>query len=509
MKFERTKNATKNIIFGGILKIYQIIIPFLMRTAMIYFMGVEYLGLNSLFTSILQVLNLAELGIGSAMVFSMYKPIANDNGEKICALMNLYKIYYRIIGTVILIIGIAICPFIPKLIKGNIPENMNVYILYILNLLATVFSYWLFAYKNSLLQAHQRSDILSKITLIINTVQYICQFIMLYFYRNYYLYVIILLVSQIAINIFTAIITNKMYPEYKAKGMLERNEIRKINQRVKDLFTSKVGNVIVNSADTIVISSFLGLTVLAVYQNYYYILTALIGIVQVIFTSCTAGIGNSIITETPEKNYRDFKKFTFLIMWIAGVCSCELLCLYQQFMNLWVGKDLMLNFIAVVLLCIYYFVYEVNALFNLYKDAGGIWHKDRYRPLITALTNLVLNLILVKIIGIYGIILSTVLSTLVIGMPWLISNLFSEIFKIKPWEYIKNLIKYVASILIIVGIVFIVTLKMNRISLDVIILKGLICLMIFNILFFIVWGKKDETQDIFELIKKITKKSKI
>ena len=356
MKFERTKNATKNIIFGVILKIYQIMVPFLMRTAMIYFMGVEYLGLNSLFTSILQVLNLAELGIGSAMVFSMYKPIAEDNKEKICALMNLYKIYYRVIGAIILIAGVVICPFIPKMIKGNIPENINVYILYIINLLATVFSYWLFAYKNSLLQAHQRSDIVSKVTLIINTIQYICQFITLYFYRNYYMYVIILLVSQIAVNISTAIIANKMYPKYKANGMLEKAEIKKINQRVKDLFTSKVGNVIVNSADTIVISSFLGLTVLAVYQNYYYILTALIGIVQVIFSSCTAGIGNSIITETSEKNYKDFKKFTFLIIWISGICTCELLCLYQQFMTLWVGRDLMLNFVAVILFFVYYFV---------------------------------------------------------------------------------------------------------------------------------------------------------
>lgn len=505
MKFERTKNATKNIIFGVILKIYQIMVPFLMRTAMIYFMGVEYLGLNSLFTSILQVLNLAELGIGSAMVFSMYKPIAEDNKEKICALMNLYKIYYRVIGAIILIAGVVICPFIPKMIKGNIPENINVYILYIINLLATVFSYWLFAYKNSLLQAHQRSDIVSKVTLIINTIQYICQFITLYFYRNYYMYVIILLVSQIAVNISTAIIANKMYPKYKANGMLEKAEIKKINQRVKDLFTSKVGNVIVNSADTIVISSFLGLTVLAVYQNYYYILTALIGIVQVIFSSCTAGIGNSIITETSEKNYKDFKKFTFLIIWISGICTCELLCLYQQFMTLWVGRDLMLNFVAVILFCVYYFVYEINSLFNLYKDAGGIWHKDRYRPLITALTNLIMNLVLVNFIGIYGIILSTVLSTLVIGMPWLINNLFSEIFKIKPWKYIEKLIRYVISVLIIISITFFCTYKMDGTSLNIIIFKGLICLVIFNASFLIIWGKSNESKEIYKLIKKIVK----
>ena len=149
MKIERTKNATRKIIFGVILKAYQIIVPFLMRTAMIYLRGVQYLGLNSLFTSILQVLNLAELGVGSAMIYSMYKPIAEDDNTTICALMKLYRTYYRVIGLVIAVIGCILTPFIPKLISGDIPQGLNIYILYLLNLGATVLSYWLYAYKNT------------------------------------------------------------------------------------------------------------------------------------------------------------------------------------------------------------------------------------------------------------------------------------------------------------------------------------------------------------------------
>ena len=138
MKIERTKNAGRNIIFGSVLKIYQIAIPFLMRTAMIYFMGVQYLGLNSLFTSILQVLNLAELGVGSAMVYSMYKPIAEDDSETICALVRLYRMYYNVIGAVIAVLGILLTPFIPNLIKSDLPAKLNIYVLYLLNLAATV-----------------------------------------------------------------------------------------------------------------------------------------------------------------------------------------------------------------------------------------------------------------------------------------------------------------------------------------------------------------------------------
>ena len=125
-KIERTKNATRNIIFGVILRAYQIIVPFLMRTAMIYLMGVQYLGLNSLFTSVLQVLNLAELGVGSAMIYSMYRPIAEDDNTTICALMKLYRTYYRLIGLIIAVVGCILTPFIPKLISGDIPQGINI-----------------------------------------------------------------------------------------------------------------------------------------------------------------------------------------------------------------------------------------------------------------------------------------------------------------------------------------------------------------------------------------------
>ena len=159
MKIERTRNAKRNMLVGWTQSILSMLFPFVTRTAMIYSLGVEYLGLNSLFTSVISVLNLAELGVGSAMVFSMYKPIAENNEKKICALMNLYKIYYRIIGVVIAIIGIALIPVLPYLIHGDVPSGINVYILYLLNLASTVFTYWLFGYKNCLFSAHQRIDI--------------------------------------------------------------------------------------------------------------------------------------------------------------------------------------------------------------------------------------------------------------------------------------------------------------------------------------------------------------
>ena len=506
MKIERTKNATRNIFSGTILKIYQILMPFLMRTAMIYFMGVQYLGLNSLFTSVLQVLNLAELGVGSAMVFSMYKPIIDDDSETICALMKLYMIYYRVIGAIIAVVGLALTPFIPYLIKDDVPSELNVYVLYLMNLGATVLTYWLFAYKNSLFQAHQRVDVTNKITLLSNTVQYILQFLTLAFLKDYYVYVLVLLMCHALTNIITAFAASKYYPDYKPAGKIEKSVVSSINQRIKDLFTSKLGAVIVNSADTVVISAFLGLTVLAVYQNYYFILTSVIGFVTIIFNACTAGIGNSLITETKEKNFNDLKKFTFIISWIAGLASCCFLNLYQPFMEIWVGSELMLKYSAVVCFTVYYFIYEINQLLNTYKDAGGIWHTDRFRPLVTALANLGLNLVIVNFWGIYGVLLSTVLSMLFIGMPWLLHNLFSTLFDREHLiPYLKKLFTYVLVTCALCGLSVLICWNIQFGKWPTLIFRFGVCMVLPNTLLFIVYRKTTEFKGCMGLVNKITK----
>ena len=504
----RKKNATRNIIFGTCLKLYQIVVPFLMRTIMIYFMGVQYLGLNSLFTSVLQVLNLAELGVGSAMVYSMYKPVAEHDNNTICALMGLYRKYYRIIGMVVLAAGCVIIPFVPHLIKSDVPEGINIYVLYVMNLLATVFTYWLYAYKNSILQAYQRNDIVSKLTIITDTIKYILQIFTIVFLKNYYMYVLVLILLQIASNIITAAVVTRMYPEYRCKGSLPKEEVAQINSRIRDLFTSKIGAVIVNSADTVVISAFLGLTVLAIYQNYFFIISSVIAFIAVVFNSCTAGIGNSIIVETKEKNYNDFKKFTFLIAWIAGFCTVCIVCLMQPFMNIWMNgnEKLMLGMSEVVCFCIYFFVYEIQQLLLTYKDAAGMWHEDKYRPLVTALTNLALNIIMVQFFGLYGVLLSTVISIIFIGMPWLFYNLFTVLFKRNAAKYVIRVVYYTVITIVISIITYSVCSLVPFTGIAELIVKLIICIIVPNLLFFATLFKFEEFGQVKALVKGILKR---
>ena len=505
MKIERIKNTSRNMVYGAALQILKLVVPFFMRTAMIYLLGVEYLGLNSLFTSVLSVLNLAELGVGSAMVYSMYQPIAEDDTEKLCALMLLYKIYYRVIGIVIFLIGMLLLPFIPQLIDGGVPADMNVYVLYLLNLFATVFSYWLFAYKGSILQAQQRNDVVSKVTLATDSVKYLLQLLVLAITKNYYLYVIVILLTQILNNISAAFCAEKMYPQYRAQGELPKRERRIIHRRIRDLFTAKLGTVIVYSSDTIVISAFLGLRVLAVYQNYYYLFTAVTAMITILYTSVRAGLGNSIIVDDREKVFADFKKFLLIIVWIAGFCSTCFLCLYQPFMELWVGRDLLLEFGVVVCLVVYFFVHCLNTFLNSYKDASGIWHEDRFRPLVEAMTNLLLNILLVQVIGLYGIVLSTVFSMLLVA-PWLIHNLFQLIFGRKHIrEFLMRLGYYVLATFLAAFLTYWVSSFVTGNLICVVIVRLMVCVLFTNLLLWSFYFKIPEFKQCVILADNMTK----
>ena len=504
MKIERTKNAARNMVFDGAMRVLNMVLPFIMRTVMLHYLGMQYLGLSGLFKSILSFLNLAELGVGGAMVFSMYKPIAEDDTETICALMKLYRTFYRIIGLFIAVVGIALTPFLRSFIKGDIPPDMNLYILYFMNLGSTVLTYWMFAYKQALLDAHQRRDIVSKIAICVQLFEYAFKFAALILFRNYYLYLLVQLMAQGTINILTAMRVTKMYPQYVPRGDLPREQVKGIARRIKDLFTAKFSGVIFTSADTIVITAFMGLSPLAVYQNYYYVISSLRSFLEVIVGGCIAGVGNSLVTENEEKNYRDLEKFTMLFGWIMGVTTAMLLCLYQPFMKVWMGEESMLTFNYVICFAIYYYTMGMNRIINMFKDAAGIWHKDRFRPLVSAIVNLGLNLATVRWLGLYGVLLSSVVSIVIVQIPWLIVNLFQEVF---PGKYMKRYIGHFCKLIIMAFIscaasLFVCSQFHLSTWLSMIASAG-ISFVIPNILFFTVYGRdplfKESTNQIRKL----------
>lgn len=504
MRLNKKQRTIKNIVYGLINKILTIIIPFITRSVIINVLGSEYLGLNSLFTSILQILNLTELGISSAIVYAMYKPIAENDENKICALLNLYKKLYRVIGIVILIIGISIMPFLNKLITGTIPNNINIYVLYIIYLLNVFISYILFAYKSSILVAFQRNDIVSNINSILFAIQSGIQLVLIFILKNYYAYIIIMPIFTIINNIVLAMIVKKKYPQYIERGIVNQETKKDIKKKISGLFVYRICSATRNSLDSIVISAFLGLNMVAIYNNYFLILNSLSTLLCVITNSIISGIGNSIVLDSVDKNYEDMNKLNFVYMWIAGWWSCCLLCLYQPAMEIWMGKENLLPFSCVILFSVYFYSLQIGNIRSVYSDAAGLWWETRYRAIGETFANIVLNIILGKLFGIFGIILATIVSILIINFGYGSVIVFRYYFKNKNVrEYYKQQFKYglVTIIVCIITYGICSLVKINLIS--EFIIKILICSIIPILLYYIVYRKNENFNYLISLIKEM------
>ena len=498
MQESRTKNAKRNILFGVLNRITMILFPFVIRTVMLYILGSEYLGLDSLFSSILNFLSLAELGVGSALVYSMYKPIAEKDPELICALLNLYRRLYRYIGSFIFGVGVILVPLLPSLIKGDCPPDINLYILYFVYLTNTALTYWMYGYKVSLLLAHQRSDIESKCTVLLRSGMYILQIAVLFLFKNYYWYILWLPVFTVINNLVISRITDRMYPEYRCAGEISREKQNDIKKKVLALFGTKANSIVLHAMDNIIISAFLGLAMVGMYGNYYYIMSAIVGMIAIVYNSMTAGIGNSLETESLEKNYFDFNVLTFANFWLVSFCSVSLLCLYQPFMKIWVHEQNMLDNLVVVLFVIYFYVYQIRRVVLTFKDAGGIWWEDRFRPYIAMAVNLIGNYIMVQIIGIYGVILSTIFSMLV-SIPMENHTVFKYIFHRSAKEfYLKNCL-YAA---LATGLCFITYMlcSFSPEGIPGLIIRAIICLIIPNSMIVLLFRKTKEFSHVRKLL---------
>lgn len=432
----RTESAIKNTIFGVFNKFITILLLFITRTVIIYFIGIEYAGLNSLFSSILQVLNLAELGISSAVVFCMYKPMAENDTETLCSLLYFIKRIYYIIGCIVLIVGITIIPFLSILVKGEIPNGLNMGILYIIYLINTVVGYFFFAYKSTLLYAGQKVGFLSNINSIILLIQNILQIVGLIVTKNYYMYLILMPIFTVLNNILVAVIVKKEYPDIVCKGKLKSENKKIIIMKIKGLFISKICVTSRNAFDSIFISSYIGLTTLAIYGNYMYIMYAILGILGVITTAITAGVGNSIVTESVHKNYNDLRKFNFIFNWISGFCTCCIFTMIQPFMILWMGNNSLFPLSMVILICTYFYFLNIGSIRAVYHDAAGLWWEARFRAVFEAVLNLILNFMLTKSFGVFGTILGTLISLILVNYCYGTQIVFKYYFKgINPKQY--------------------------------------------------------------------------
>ncbi len=504
MKINRSENTKRNIIVGEIDKISGILLPFIVRTMILHLIGAEYLGLTSLFYSILQMLNLTEMGFGAAIVYSMYLPIAQNDTGTINALLSFYKKTYRIIGIAVTVIGLALIPLLPKLISGSVPADINIYYLYLIYLANTSVGFFLYPERKALLTAHQRDDIGGQVHIVTQLGMYVAQAVMILLTRDYYLYALMMPISTVVYSLLCARRTGKQYPAYTGGGRLDPEKYRGIRQQVIGLTIRKLAVLSRNSFDSIFISAFLGLTATAIYTNYYYIMDSVVVIVAVVKTSMAGGVGNSLATESLEKNLRDMHKINFLFMWISGWCTVCLLCLYQPFMRLWAGEDMTLSFGIAVMFSAYFYLLKMSDIRTLYSESAGIWWEARYISVAEAAANLILNWIFVRCMGLTGIILATMISYFVFNFICGAVILFRSYFVEGGFaDLMLSHLRYALVTAAVAALTYAVTGFVPLSGIAGLLIKAAICLILPNAVYYLVYFKTKDFEESKPLLKAV------
>lgn len=506
-KESRLKNSLINSMTGLFGKVFNCILGLISRSVFIHVLSTEYLGINGLFENILYILNFAELGFGNAIIYNMYKPVAEDNKEKIKSLMHLYKKVYFVIGIVVLLLGLALIPFLDIIITDtpNIKESLVV--IYILYLLQTISTYF-YGYKKSILTAYQKDYVTNIINFIFSTLKSILQIIFLIVTKEYLLYLIICILSNIISNIVISIKVDKMFSYLKEKNYkkVSKFEKKEIKNNVKNLIIYKIGDVVSNGTDNILISMFNGLNSVGLFYNYNNLFHQADGVVWDMLNGLTGSIANVNVKESKEKKESILLQTLFVSSYAYGfLCIC-LGVLINPFITLWLGKEYLLpmNIILVYLIIIYSDGFSF--ITHVYRNTEGLFKYGKFLPLIRAIINIILSIILGLKIGMMGIFLATIISkllTIIWYMPYLI---YKKCYDKKPYMFYFKYIYYSACSALTY---FICDYIITFITLNGIfgfILKTIFVVIMSNIILLLLFFKTKEFKSILKKVKYLLKR---
>ena len=489
----RTNNSVKNAIIAIVMNIVTILIGFISQKVFINTLGTEYLGLNGLLTNVISMLGIIELGLGSAIIYNLYKPIAENNKEQVKSLILFYKTSYRIIAIIISIIGLLIIPFLHLIIgETSIKENIN--LIYILFLVDIVLSY-LLTYKRSILYADQKTYIINIIHIIYILLLNIIQILILYITQNYILYLIVKIIFRILENVIITLIANNKYKYIKDKEIqkLDKNTKKDIYTKIKGLIYHKIGAVVVLGTDNIIISKFLGITTVGLYSNYNLIIQALNNLFSQMFSSITASVGSLLIENDTEKSYKIYINMLFLNSWIFAFASAGLICIIEPFIKVWIGEQYILTFAVLLVLVINFYIQGIRKTSNTFKEAAGIFYEDRHVPVLESIINIIASVILVNILGLAGVFIGTIISTFIIFFYSYPKFVYKPLFKRTYIQYLKDYVPYVLVAIISVTITYVIVNSINlQNEILQIIINIILVIIIPNIIHIILFFKTEE-----------------
>lgn len=506
----RLQDVVKNSFWGIISKILSLILGFVSRTVFIYYLGKELLGINGLYTEILNMISLAELGFGSALNFALYKPIAENDETKIIQLLSFYRKVYLIIILVMTFIGLALIPALPFIVKGAQGITLFELRLYYLIFLANaIFAYFL-KYKYNYVNACRKDYVTTNIDSVINAVMVVAQILIIILTKNFLAYLIVHNGTLIASKLFISIYLNRKYPILKKKAEipLEKKDRKVIFKDVKGLVVQQFAGLAIHSTDNIIISSLTGLGVVAVglISNYNMLINSVLGFVTILFSSAISSFGN-LATEKSADNYRNaFLQMNFLNAWLYGFCCIAFWVLIPPFIQLWLGKEFLVDNISYFLIVLNCYLMGQTTIYHNARVAKGDFNKDKWLFLAQAIINLVVSIIGAYYLGLVGVYIGTVVSRLFAMLRPILTYKFMMNRSSK--EYYFKFFIYLIIALLLGGATYILSqMILKVISIGTFILACLIVAILPNVGFALIYFKTKEFKGVFNRIKRFFKKN--
>lgn len=505
MREGKTEKLIFNSAINIIVQAVQIILSFVTRTFFIKLLGANYLGISGLYTNILSILSIAELGIGNILIYYLYKPLKDGDQDKLVKYINFSKKAYRIISIIILVVGISIIPLLPYIIDSSLDAGDLVlyYVLFLMNSVASYIS----IYKSNLLYADQKSYKVSLISMIIVVIQYIAQILFLLFFKNYTMYLIIQIVCVLLSNLLISYVADKTYPYLKSKSHLKlsKNEEKKIYKDVLNMVVYKVGTIMMNYTDNILISVLISTLAVGYYSNYLLITSMINLFISVVIKAISGSVGNLIAEDNFEKNKKMYYLFTYIFE-VIGAYTFIILCLLSNhFINLWVGAEYLLSQQTVFIIALGFYLNCISNQNWIFREAAGLFKQIKYQMLIAAVINLLLSIILGESYGLDGILIATIIAKIVTVYWYDYYILSNNIFISNVWEYIRKQGIYIINTFILLAFCYYITLIISENFLGLII-KFIIISIVFILGFILPRIKEEETVFLIEQVKRITKK---
>lgn len=498
----RIKNTAKNVIVALIGQGLFIIISFISRKIFTMYLGDELMGLNGLFTDIIAVLSLVELGMGSAIIYSLYKPLANNDIDQIKSIMNFFKKVYMAIGVLVAVLGILMMPFL-KYFKDVSADNLPLmFAFFVLNTSLTYF----ISYKRSILTADQKQYLINICHYGAAILAQILQIIVLIATKNYYLYLLVNILATILENILINIRVNRNYSYINDKNIspLSDNKQYEIKKNIKALLMHNIAGKVVNSTSGIIISISLSVAIKGFFDHYNVVFSAIRSIIIQIFDGLTASVGHIHATESEKKSKKVFNQVFFINFWIAGFSAAALYSLINPLIYIWLGEKYLFSKFTVFLLCADFYFNMIRQAALIFRRAYGLYWEDRYKAIVEAALNLILSITLVRVFGLNGIILSGIITTVFVCIWVEPLVVYKNVFKISVFDYFKRFIPYllVAAVSLFFNDFIISLLNLNN-SLMHFIFKIFITAIIPNLIFIIIFFKTEEFKSVFDIGKNL------